>query len=122
MDRIWVYGIACRVRLGVPRRERSKPQGILIDVGMELDLTPAAASDDFRATVDYQAVEKAVRAAAQAGERQLAETLAEEIASLVLGLNGIIAAVNITVHKKPAVMPKTREIAVQIRRQRPILQ
>ena len=121
MDKIWLYGIECRVRLGVPDQERSKPQKVLIDVGMELDLAPCASRDDFRLTVDYQAVEHAVRGAAQEGSRKLAETLAEEVASLVLGLYGRILAVHIAVHKKPAAMPKTRAVAVSVFRARPIL-
>ena len=51
--------------------ERRKPQKILVDVGMELDVAPAAAADDFRKTVDYWAVEKLLRAEAETGERAL---------------------------------------------------
>lgn len=118
MDRVWLYGIECKVRIGVPDAERRKPQKILIDVGMELDTGPAAAADDFRQTADYWAVEKAVREAAEAGERRLAETLAGQIAALVLAREKRLLAVNVVVHKKPAVMPRTRDVAVEIRRER----
>jgi len=116
MDKIWLNGIECRVKIGVPQQERKKPQKILIDVGMDLDLAPCAKEDDFRLTVDYKAVEDAVRAAAESGERCLAESLAERVAALVLKLDRRIGAVEVAVHKKPAVMPKTREVVVQIRR------
>ncbi len=118
MDKVWLYGIECKVRVGVPDAERRKPQKILVDVGMELDAAPAAASDDFRKTVDYWAVEKTVREAAESGERRLVETLAEQVAALVLAREKKLVAVNVLVHKKPAVMPRTREVVVELRRQR----
>ena len=118
MDKIWLYGIKCRARLGVPPEERRKPQEILVDVGLELDTAPAAAKDDFQQTVDYWGVEKAVREAVQTGERRLVETLAEQLAELILNREKRLAAVQVIVHKKPSVMPKTREVIVHIVRSR----
>jgi len=118
MDNIWLYGIECRCRLGVPAAERKRPQKILIDVGLELHTAPAAARDDFRLTADYWAVEKAVRQAAETGERRLVETLAAQVAKIVLLLDKRIYAVTVRVHKKAAVMPKTREVVVEITRRR----
>ena len=117
MDWIWLYGIDCRVRVGVPAAERRRPQKILLDVGLELDLSACAAKDDFRLTVDYGGVEKAVREAAETGERRLVETLAEQVAALVLRREKRVKSARVIVHKKPAVMPKTREVVVEIRRQ-----
>jgi dihydroneopterin aldolase len=118
MDRIWLYGIECRCRIGVPAAERRKPQRILIDVGMELDVSKAAARDDFHLTADYWEIEKAVRTSAELGERQLVETLAQKTAQLVLAKDKKILSVTVIVHKKPAVMPKTREVVVEITRRR----
>jgi dihydroneopterin aldolase len=117
-DRIWLLGIACKSRVGVPAAERRKPQKLLVDVGLETDVRPAAAADDFRKAVDYWAVEKAVRAAAEAGERALVETLAETLAARVLGTQPRASAVTVRVHKTPAVMPGTREVVVELRRVR----
>lgn len=118
MDWIWLYGVECRVRVGVPAAERRRPQKILIDVGLELDLAACAAQDDFRLTADYWAVEKAVREAAESGERSLVETLAGQVAAVVLRLEKKVQSVRVIVHKKPAVMPKTREVVVEISRKR----
>lgn len=115
---VWLHGVACRVKLGVPKEERSKRQKVLVDVGMETDIRPAAARDDFRLAVDYWAVEKLVRAEAEAGERALVETLAEKLAAKVLSANPGLPAVTVRVHKTPFVMPKTREVVVEIRRTR----
>jgi 7,8-dihydroneopterin aldolase/epimerase/oxygenase len=118
VDKVWLYGVECKVRVGVPDAERRKPQKILIDVGLELDTSAAAASDDFQKTVDYWAIEKEVRGVAERGERRLVETLADQVARRVLSGDKKISAVTVHVHKKPAVMPKTRDVVVEIRRQR----
>jgi dihydroneopterin aldolase len=117
-DMIWLEGVECRVKVGVPAAERARRQKILVDVGLECDIRPAAARDDFRLAADYWAVEKLVRAEAEAGERALVETLAERLASAVLKAQPSVAAVVIRVRKTPAVMPKTREVRVEIRRER----
>jgi dihydroneopterin aldolase len=117
-DRIWLLGVECRCRVGVPAAERARRQKILFDVGLEVDAAPAAARDDFRKAVDYWAVEKTVRAEAEAGERALIETLAERVSSAVLRTQPLAAAVVVRVHKTPSVMPKTREVVVEIRRTR----
>ena len=115
-DMIWLQGVECSVKVGVPSAERARRQKITVDVGLETDIRTAAARDDFRLTADYWAVEKLVRAEAEAGERALIETLAERLASVVLKAKTPATAVIIRVHKTPAVMPKTREVVVEIRR------
>ena len=117
-DAIWINGIECRCKVGVPASERARRQRILVDAGLEVDAAKPAARDDFRLAVDYWAVEKALRAEAESGERALIETLAERLAGVVLRTQPAAAAVTIRVHKTPAVMPKTREVVVQIRRSR----
>jgi dihydroneopterin aldolase len=106
------------VRIGVPEKERAKRQKILIDLTLETDVSEAGKKDDFRLTVDYWAVEKAVRAAAEAREWQLVEALAESTASLILNRYERVLSIKVAVHKTPAVMPKTREVVVEILRTR----
>ncbi len=118
MDMVWLYGIECRCRVGVPAAERRRPQKISVDVGLETDVAACAAKDDFSLAVDYQAVERKVRQTAETGERALVETLAERIAAAILSLDRRVAAVHILVHKRPQVMPKTREVVVSIVRRR----
>ena len=117
-DSVWLIGIECRCRVGVPKAERARRQKILIDVGLEVDARAAAERDDFRAAADYWAVEKAVRADAEAGERALIETMAERAAAAALKAAPAAAAATVRVHKTPAVMPRTREVFVEIRRER----
>jgi dihydroneopterin aldolase len=117
-DMIWLHGVECRSRIGVPAAERSRRQKLLVDAGLEVDARPAAARDDFRRAVDYWAVEKLIRSTAEAGERCLIETLAARLSADILRAQPLVAAVTIRVHKTPAVMPRTREVVVEIRRTR----
>ncbi len=117
-DMIWLKGVECRAKIGVPAAERARRQKLLVDAGLEVDARPAAARDDFRRAVDYCAVEKLIRAEAEAGERCLIETLAERLAAAILRTQPLVVAATIRVHKTPAVMPKTREVVVEIRRTR----
>ena len=118
MDRIWLRGIDCRCRVGVPDEEREDPQSLLIDLGLELDLSDAGWNDEVRLTADYAAVEQAVLKLAEKGERRLVEALAKRVAELVLKSQPKVMAVTVVVAKKPAAMPRTREVAVEIRRER----
>ncbi|MBI2385716.1 MAG: dihydroneopterin aldolase [Elusimicrobia bacterium] len=117
-DMIWLNGVECRSKIGVPAAERARRQKLLVDAGLEVDARPAAARDDFRLTVDYWAVEKLIRAEAESRECALIETMAERLAAAVLKANASASAVTIRVRKTPAVMPKTREVVVEIRRTR----
>ena len=116
-DTVWLRSVQCRARVGVPAAERARRQKILVDVGLECDVSACAERDDFRLAVDYQAVEKLVRTEAETGERALIETLAERLAAAVLRTQPSVGAAIIRVRKTPAVMPKTKEVSVEIRRE-----
>jgi dihydroneopterin aldolase len=117
-DLIRLTGVSCRCRIGVPAAERARRQTILLDLALETDAARAAALDDFREAVDYQAVERLVRAEAEGRECALLETLAERVAAAVLRAQPRVSAATVSARKRPAVMPKTREVAVEIRRTR----
>ncbi|MFA6003972.1 MAG: dihydroneopterin aldolase [Elusimicrobiota bacterium] len=118
MDKVWIYGIRCRSRIGVSRAERRRPQNLLVDLGLDTDIAAAAARDDLRLAVDYKAVADLVRGTAALGERALIETLAELLAQTVLRACPGVFRVSVTVHKRPASMPRVREVAVVISRER----
>ena len=118
LDRIRLLGVSCRCKVGVPAAERSRRQTITVDAVLEVDAARAAARDDFREAVDYQAVETLIRAEAEGRECALIETMAERLAAAVLRTQPLVHAATILVRKTPAVMPKTREVTVEIRRTR----
>ena len=113
-DTIWLMGVECRVRLGVPEWERKKRQKVLLDIGLELPLNKAGGSDDIRDSVDYWVIEKEARIIAESGECRLAERLAHKTAEAVLRMDRRLRAVHVAVHKRPSVMPGTREVVVSI--------
>jgi 7,8-dihydroneopterin aldolase/epimerase/oxygenase len=117
-DIVRLTGVECRVRVGVPAAERRRRQRVLVDAALETDVHPAAARDDVGLAVDYQAVERLLRAEAESGARALVETLAERLAAAVLRAQPRVAAATVRVRKTPAALPRAREVSVEVRRER----
>ncbi|MBI4346407.1 MAG: dihydroneopterin aldolase [Elusimicrobia bacterium] len=117
-DRILLEGVRCRAHVGVPDSERAARQPVELDLALELDLRRAARTDDFRRTADYWAVERAARAAVEGGSFRLLERLADAAARAALAADRRIRAVTVRAAKRPAVMPKTARVVVELRRAR----
>jgi dihydroneopterin aldolase len=64
--------------------ERSRPQEIFVDLEVDVDTRPGAATDDIRNTVNYSEVLDALQDLASASELRLIETLANRMAERVL--------------------------------------
>lgn len=103
--------------VGILPHERVTEQEIFLDLAMELDFAPAAASEDVHETVDY--VEAAKLATELCRERrfQLVETMAEELAAALLERWEAVQRVRVAVHK-PAAVPQARDTVVRVERQR----
>lgn len=117
-DRITLTGLRARGRHGVYDFERVQGQDFLVDVELELDLTPAARSDDVADTVHYG--ELAARLVAVVGGEpvNLIETLADRLAEVCLA-DGRVAAATVTVHKPQAPIPhEFADVSVTVRRRR----
>lgn len=84
MDHILVPELRLQAHVGVGEEERARPQDLVIDVELGLDLAPAGVSDDLAATVDYEAVCALTDEVVRSRPFQLVETVAEEIAAAVL--------------------------------------
>lgn len=118
MSAIQLRGVVCRAKVGVPDWERRKRQKVVLDLTLSVDLSRAQASDDLRDSVDYGAVEKAVRAAVEGGEFRLLERLADAALDAALALDGRIRGAAVAAAKRPAVMPKTESVVVRISKSR----
>jgi 7,8-dihydroneopterin aldolase/epimerase/oxygenase len=119
VDRISVTGIEVFGRHGVLPHERELGQRFVIDVALELDLSPAAASDDLADTIDYGALSRDVAAIVAGDPADLIETVAGRVADRCLR-DERVGNVEVTVHKPAAAVPVVaREVAVTIRRGRP---
>ena len=101
MDRIVIPDFRVSCHVGVPQEERDVAQDVLIDVELELDLIGAGSADDLSLTVDYDAVCTKIAAAVGRKRRKLIETIAEEVAEVLLA-NYPVQAVKVTVRKPGA--------------------
>lgn len=98
-DRLVVRGLELRCVIGVEDWERSMPQRVLVDIEVTGDFSTAAESDDLEDAVDYREVCALATEVAGDGEYRLLETLADRVAREVLGMNGCVVEVTVSVFK-----------------------
>ncbi len=84
MDIVYIRKLQVETVIGIYDWERRIRQTVCIDLEMACDVKKAAATDAIADALDYKAVAKRLIAFVEASEFQLIETLAEEIASIVL--------------------------------------
>jgi dihydroneopterin aldolase len=98
--------------------ERADGQDFVVDVALEVDTRPAAASDDLADTVDYGKLAAALADVVSGAPVDLLETLASRLAGVCLA-DPRVSAAEVTVHKPQAPIPLTfGDVAVSIRRER----
>jgi dihydroneopterin aldolase len=114
-DIITIEDIQVCCRIGVPDDERANPQQLLISLALETATAKAGQTDDIGQTIDYHSVYIRTRELAEARERKLIETLAEELAGMILGEFRTDA---VTVIIKKFILPETRHVELRIRRSR----
>ncbi len=115
-DFVWVRGIACKARIGVPEEERRRPQKLVFDVGLSMPLAECAGKDDFRLAIDTESVANIVQEEAESREWRLLEAAAERVAAVVLGQQKRARRVVVRAVKRPAVMPRTGNVVVVVER------
>jgi dihydroneopterin aldolase len=117
-DRIALTGLRVRGHHGVFDFERADGQDFVVDVELELDTRPAAASDQVTDTVHYGELAEALAAVIAGEPVNLLETLAARLAGVCLA-DGRVAAATVTVHKPQAPIPlQFADVAVTVRRDR----
>jgi dihydroneopterin aldolase len=117
-DRIVLAGLTARGHHGVYDFERADGQDFVVDATLELDLAPAAASDDVRDTVHYGELAGRLVAVVTGEPVNLIETLAARLADECLADSRVRAA-TVTVHKPQAPIPHAfQDVAVTLRRER----
>lgn len=114
-DQILISRLELSTCIGATDAERGTPQRLLASIVMEPTRNFAEARDRLALTVDYAAVADAVKAHAAVGERVLLETLAEEIATLLLRRFSL-AAVEVELRK--FFLPDAEFTGVRLRRER----
>jgi dihydroneopterin aldolase len=71
MDKVFVKNLVVPCKVGVTQEERSKKQNVFIDIEVFCDLSQAGAANDLNKSISYS-------------EIQELESLAEDVASLIL--------------------------------------
>ena len=114
-DTIEIRRLRIQTHIGVPDEERAAPQTLLVTVRMVPSQGFAGLSDEISRTIDYHAVAVEIQALAAVRPRRLIETLAVEIADLLLGAHPL-CSVGVTIEKH--ILPDTECVAVHIERRR----
>ena len=119
MDRIEIRGLRVYGRHGVLDDERRDGQPFVVDVTLDVDLSPAAASDALVDTVDYGALARRLAQAVGATRFDLIEALAGHLAGIALE-DGRVRAAEVRVAKPEVPLAlDLGEVAVTLRRSRP---
>jgi dihydroneopterin aldolase len=112
-DAILIDQLEISAHVGVSLEERARPQRLTATVILQPRRDFTALEDRIENTVDYQRVCVAIQSLVTKRPRQLIETLAEEIAAMLLR-NFPIASVEIELRK--FILRDTRFVAVKIQR------
>ena len=85
MDIVYINDLKVDTVIGIFDWERRIRQTVSLDLEMAADIRKGAASDHIDDALDYKAIGKRVIAFIEGSEFQLVETLAENVAQLVIG-------------------------------------
>lgn len=84
MDLVFIRDLRVDTIVGVYDWERQIKQTLVFDIDMATDIHRAAVSDDLQFAVNYHAVSLRVSSYVEAHHTALIETLAEDVAKLIL--------------------------------------
>jgi dihydroneopterin aldolase len=115
-DHIFLRGLTVECIIGFIDWERLTPQTVVIDLEMPCDCAHAARTDSVADTVDYKRVAKRVLSWVGDSKFQLVESLAHELAMLLLAefpLEWVRISIN-----KPGAIRHSRDVGVSIERRR----
>jgi dihydroneopterin aldolase len=115
-DRLFLRGLQCECVIGFIDWERRVRQTVVVDLEFPADCARAAASDAVAETIDYKQVAKRVLAFVSDSQFQLIESLAHQLALLLLA-EFPLAWVRLTL-SKPGAIRHSRDVGVSIERHR----
>ena len=116
-DRIELTGLECFGYHGVFEEEKKTGQPFIVDVTCWLDT--AGIEDDLSRTVNYAELADVTANIVEGPSRDLIETVAEEVAETAMQRFEILHAIEVTIHKPKAPIPRTfADVAVVARRSR----
>lgn len=115
-DVLYLHDLQADCIIGIWDWERQTRQTIVVDIDMGVDIRRAAAHDAIDYAVNYKAVTQGITGFIGASQYALLETLAEEVARLVLQEFPVLW-VRLRMVKRGA-MGRTAEVGVIIERSR----
>ncbi len=114
MDIVYIRELRAATVIGVYDWERSVRQIVVLDLELAADNRRAAASDRVGDALDYAALSARVLAYIEESEFQLIETLAEQVAALVMAEFGV-PWLRLRL-AKPGAVAQARDVGVLIER------
>jgi len=115
-DRIYLRDLRTETIIGIYDWERKIRQTVSFDFEFPADIRRAAKTDKIEDTLNYKSVAKRVLAFVEVSEYHLVETLAEEVARLILK-EFSVEWVKVNVNK-PGAVRGSRDVGVMIERSR----
>ncbi|OFT60506.1 dihydroneopterin aldolase [Corynebacterium sp. HMSC05E07] len=116
-DRIELTGLECFGYHGVFEEEKKTGQPFIVDVTCWLDT--AGIEDDLNRTVNYAELADVTARIVEGPSRDLIETVAAEVAETAMQRFEILHAIEVTIHKPKAPIPRNfADVAVVARRSR----
>ncbi len=113
-DTIHLADLELSSHIGVPEEERAVPQRLTVSLNLEPRRGFHDLNDSIENTVNYYTLAKAVQELARERPRALIETLAQEIAALVLESFAVRA---VEVELRKYILPDTAHVSVRLRRE-----
>ena len=114
MDIVYIRELRVDTVIGVYSWERAVRQSVVLDLEMATDISRAAQDDALEHTLDYAQISARIESFIQGSEFKLIETMAEQVAALVL------AEFNIPWLRlrlsKPGAVASARDVGVLIER------
>jgi dihydroneopterin aldolase len=114
MDKIFLRALTVECIVGIWEWERRVKQTVIIDLEMAADIRRVAASDRIEDTIDYKKVAKRLLAFVGESQFHLVETLAEQIARVVVTEFGV-SWVKVRLNKQGAIRG-ARDVGIEIER------
>lgn len=115
MDRIRIHDLEVHFRVGVPDQERLQPQRLLLAIDLMIGFENAAATDQVRDTIDYDALSRRLAQFGEGRSWKLIETLATDLADLILAEFRPDA---VTVEVRKMVLPNAAYVSATVSRLR----
>ena len=113
MSEILITGLRVKTCIGVPDQERAATQDVEIDIRIRPAKDFQDMGDDIKQTIDYAQVCERISCLAGARPRRLIETLADEVAGLIIEEFKVRF---VEVELRKFILPQTRHVAVRCSR------